>query len=97
MTNQQEQRVRTMRVVIGTAGSRRRVAAGVSPADPAPDAVWVDPTPEQMAADTIAGFAARFEWVLDDLRALVSGRPILAEGWRLPPASWHRCSTHPTG
>ncbi|SFI25623.1 hypothetical protein [Amycolatopsis regifaucium] len=39
----------------------------------------------QMAADTIAGFPARFEGALDDLRALVSGRPILAEGWGLRP------------
>lgn len=38
-----------------------------------------------MAADTLAGFPARFEWTLDDLRALVSGRPIIAEGWGLRP------------
>ncbi len=38
-----------------------------------------------MAADTLAGFPVRFEWALDDLRALVSGRPILAEGWGLRP------------
>jgi hypothetical protein len=47
--------------------------------------VWVDPTPEEMAAATLAGFPVRFEWALDDLRALVSGRPILAEGWGLRP------------
>ncbi|ONF71560.1 hypothetical protein [Amycolatopsis keratiniphila] len=67
----------------------RRVAHRVrngSPAeDPDPDTVWVEPTPERMAADTIAGFPLRFEWALDDLRALVSGRPILAEGWGLRP------------
>jgi hypothetical protein len=38
-----------------------------------------------MAAETLAGFPVRFEWALDDLRALVSGRPILAEGWGLRP------------
>lgn len=43
------------------------------------------PALEQMAADTLAGFSDRFAWVLDDLRALVSGRPILAEGWGLRP------------
>jgi 2-phosphoglycerate kinase len=47
--------------------------------------VWVEPTPEEMAARTLAGFPARFEWALDDLRALVSGRPVLAEGWGLRP------------
>ncbi|MFD5249190.1 hypothetical protein ACFWIW_31915 [Amycolatopsis sp. NPDC058340] len=62
-----------------------RVRNGAPVEDPDPDTVWVDPTPERMAADTIAGFPVRFEWALDDLRALVSGRPILAEGWGLRP------------
>lgn len=61
----------------------RRVALGEP--DPDPDAVWVHATPEEMTADTLAGFPIRFEWALDDLRALVSGRPILAEGWGLRP------------
>ncbi|TDC03443.1 hypothetical protein E1265_36485, partial [Streptomyces sp. 8K308] len=52
---------------------------------PAADAVWVHPTPEEMAAETLAGFPERFGWALDDLRALVSGRPIIAEGWGLRP------------
>jgi hypothetical protein len=38
-----------------------------------------------MATETLAGFPVRFEWALDDLRALVSGRPIIAEGWGLRP------------
>jgi hypothetical protein len=38
-----------------------------------------------MAAQTLTGFPTRFEWVLDDLRALVSGRPVIAEGWGLRP------------
>ncbi|MFI7121441.1 hypothetical protein [Amycolatopsis sp. NPDC049868] len=62
-----------------------RVRNGSPVADPAPETVWVEPTPERMAADTIAGFPVRFAWALDDLRALVSGRPILAEGWGLRP------------
>jgi hypothetical protein len=41
--------------------------------------VWVHTSPEEMAAETLRGFPVRFEWALDDLRALVSGRPIIAE------------------
>ncbi|MFC5748394.1 hypothetical protein [Actinomadura rugatobispora] len=63
----------------------RRVKLGEPPADPDPDATWVNTTPQDMAAETLAGFPARFEWALDDLRALVSGRPIIAEGWGLRP------------
>jgi hypothetical protein len=63
----------------------RRVALGEPTTDPNPDTVWVDPTPEEMAAQTLASFPIRFEWALDDLRALVSGRPIIAEGWGLRP------------
>jgi 2-phosphoglycerate kinase len=33
----------------------------------------------------LAGFPTRFTWALDDLRALVSAHPIIAEGWGLPP------------
>ncbi|RSN63129.1 hypothetical protein DMH01_11000 [Amycolatopsis sp. WAC 04182] len=62
-----------------------RVLNGLPAADPDPETVWVDTTPERMATDTIAGFPLRFAWALDDLRALVSGRPILAEGWGLRP------------
>lgn len=67
----------------------RRIAGqlrlGQPPAHPDPDEVWVHPSPETMAAETLAGFPTRFEWALDDLRALVSGRPIIAEGWGLRP------------
>jgi hypothetical protein len=49
----------------------------------APD--WMNATPEELAAAVLAGFPRRFEWILDDLRALVSPRPILAEGWGLRP------------
>lgn len=42
-------------------------------------------TPEEMAAATLAGFPIRFQWALDDLRGLVSGRPIIAEAWGLRP------------
>ncbi|GGS84555.1 hypothetical protein ACFFV7_46590 [Nonomuraea spiralis] len=63
----------------------RRVALGEPAAEPDPDEVWVRTSPEEMAAATLAGFPVRFEWALDDLRALVSGRPIIAEGWGLRP------------
>lgn len=63
----------------------RRVALGETLENPSPDAVWVDPTPEAMAAETLAGFPIRFEWALDDLRGLFSERPIIAEGWGLRP------------
>lgn len=63
----------------------RRVRLGEPPFGPDPDEVWVNTTPEQMAADTVAGFPVRFEWALDDLRALVSGKPVIAEGWGLRP------------
>ncbi|MFE0026988.1 hypothetical protein [Amycolatopsis sp. NPDC059021] len=60
---------------------RRRETA----ADPDPEAVWVNTTPERMTHETLAGFPQRFEWALDDLRALDSERPIIAEGWGLRP------------
>ena len=63
----------------------RRVALAEPVRDPAPDQVWVEQSPEEMAAGTLAGFPVRFEWVLDDLRALFTGRPAIAEGWGLRP------------
>ncbi|QKW36411.1 hypothetical protein HUT06_22270 [Actinomadura sp. NAK00032] len=63
----------------------RRVRRGEPPAGPDPEAAWVDTTPQAMAAETLAGFPVRFGWALDDLRALVCGRPVIAEGWGLRP------------
>ncbi|WP_222708807.1 hypothetical protein [Nonomuraea sp. C10] len=63
----------------------RRVGRGEPVTGPDPDRMWVHTTPEKMAAETLAGFPDRFEWALDDLRALVSGHPIIAEGWGLRP------------
>ena len=42
-------------------------------------------TPQQTAEYALGTFAERFEYTLDDLRGLVSGRPIIAEGWGLRP------------
>ncbi len=62
-----------------------RAARGEPPAGPDLEEVWVRRTPAEMAQDTLAEFGRRFEWTLDDLRGLVSGLPILAEGWGLRP------------
>ncbi|WP_433431913.1 hypothetical protein [Nonomuraea sp. CA-141351] len=63
----------------------RRARLGEPISDPDPDTVWVNTSPQEMADEILAGFPTRFEWTLDDLRALVSGRPIIAEGWGLRP------------
>jgi hypothetical protein len=50
-----------------------------------PDWAFVERNPQAMAAEVLAEFAGRFEWALDDLRALESPHPIIAEGWGLRP------------
>ena len=50
-----------------------------------PDRTWVRSTPEEMAEGCRHSFVERFGMVLDDLRALSSGRPLVAEGWGLRP------------
>ncbi|WP_413796830.1 hypothetical protein [Streptomyces iranensis] len=63
----------------------RRAALAEPTTEPDLDRMWVHTTPEAMATETLAGFPDRFQWALDDLRALVSGHPIIAEGWGLRP------------
>jgi hypothetical protein len=63
-----------------------RVRRGAAPFGPPADEVWLRHSPEQMAAETLASFEDRFGWALDDLRALTSGRPVIAEGWGLRPS-----------
>ena len=46
---------------------------------------WVGKTPAALAEECREIFADRLEFVLDDLRALVSPHPILAEGFGLRP------------
>jgi hypothetical protein len=58
---------------------------------------WVNASPETMAVQTLAGFPTRFEWALDDLRALVSGRPSSPKAGDFAPNSSHPSSTHQTG
>ncbi len=54
-------------------------------AEPDLESTWVRATPQQMAEQAITRCYERFDWVQDDLRALMSLRPILAEGWGLRP------------
>jgi hypothetical protein len=54
-------------------------------AEPDLETTWVRTTPQRMAEQTIERFHRRFEWVQDDLRALMSPRPLLAEGCGLRP------------
>jgi hypothetical protein len=67
----------------------RRLAARVRRGEPAADtdgeAIWIRPTPAEMAERILAGFPERFGWVLDDLSGLVTRHPIVAEGWGLRP------------
>ncbi|MEV6851697.1 hypothetical protein [Actinoplanes sp. NPDC051411] len=65
-----------------TAAAARR---GETLADPGPAATGPRWTAEEAAADAIGCFRERFAFVLDDLRALQSPRPIVAEGWGLRP------------
>lgn len=52
-----------------------------------PEWEFVQQTPEQMATTVIQQFVDRFEWALDDIRALDGSTPIIAEGWGLRPES----------
>ena len=62
----------------------RRARAG-SPYAEHPDPDWAGSTPSALAEQSLAAFAERLEFVFDDLRALVSPHPILAEGFGLRP------------
>jgi hypothetical protein len=62
-----------------------RIRRGEPAAEPNWESVWIGPTPQQMADEVLVGFADRFAWVLDDLRALVTPLPIVADGWGLRP------------
>jgi hypothetical protein len=65
----------------------RRVAARTRLGRPQIDwvAYWSELTPPEMAEAALDMFSERFPWVLDDLRAIVSPRPIVVEGWNLRP------------
>ena len=62
----------------------RRARAGLPYGEyPGPD--WTGSTPGTLAEECLAIFADRLEFVFDDLRALVSPHPVLAEGFGLRP------------
>ncbi|WP_034264143.1 hypothetical protein [Actinospica robiniae] len=62
----------------------RRARAG-SPDGEYPGPDWAGSTPDALAEESLAIFADRLEFVFDDLRALVSPHPLLAEGFGLRP------------
>ena len=62
-----------------------RLRRGLPPPQARPHEDWVEADPASMAAEAMADFRVRFDWLLDDLRSLYSGRPIIAEGWALRP------------
>lgn len=66
-------------------GSSIGCGGGLPPPQPYPHEHWVTADPEAMAAEALADFRIRFNWLLDDLRSLYSPRPIIAEGWALRP------------
>ena len=63
----------------------RRLRRGEKPVEPDPEAMWIRSTVEQAVDDALAAFVERFEYVQDDLRALASPHPIIADGWGLRP------------
>jgi hypothetical protein len=63
----------------------RRVRRGEPAAEPDPESMWVRSTVEQAVDAARSTFVERFDYVQDDLRALVSPHPIIADGWGLRP------------
>ena len=61
----------------------RRTANNVPVLDP--ETAYITNTPAETAAWILKHFPLRFDWALDDLRALFSSRPIISEGWGLRP------------
>ncbi|MGH2587534.1 MAG: hypothetical protein ACRDJE_21665 [Dehalococcoidia bacterium] len=59
--------------------------AAITALDRDPDAMWVTPSPEQMAESALQSFTERFQMVLEDLITLPDGPPVLAEGWGFRP------------
>lgn len=63
----------------------RRLRRGETLVEPDPESAWIRSTVEQTVDEALATFVERFDYVQDDLRALVSPRPIIADGWGLRP------------
>jgi 2-phosphoglycerate kinase len=63
----------------------QRVRRGECPAEPDAEDMWIRSAVEQAVDQALKIFVERFEYVQDDLRALVSPYPIIADGWGLRP------------
>jgi hypothetical protein len=63
----------------------QQLRRGETPVQPDAESVWIRSTVEQAVDETLATFVERFEYVQDDLRALVSPHPIIVDGWGLRP------------
>jgi hypothetical protein len=63
----------------------RQVRSGERPTEPDPENMWVRSTVEQAVDQALHDFVERFEYVQDDLRALTSPHPVIADGWGLRP------------
>jgi hypothetical protein len=63
----------------------RQLRRGEAPVEPDPEIMWIRWTVEQAVDEALTTFRERFEYVQDDLRALVSPHPVIAEGWGLRP------------
>lgn len=63
----------------------QRLRRGEDPAEPGAEDKWIRSSVEQAVDDALHAFRERFEYVQDDLRALVSPRPVIADGWGLRP------------
>jgi hypothetical protein len=68
----------------------RQMRRGIIPLEPDAESRWVRSTPERMAEQALEDFVERFASVQDDLRALVSPRPVIAEGGACDRSSWRR-------
>ncbi|HEX8345584.1 MAG TPA: hypothetical protein VF657_12755 [Actinoplanes sp.] len=63
----------------------RQLRRGETPVEPDAESTWIRSTVEQAVDEALAVFEERFQYVQDDLRALMSPRPIIADGWGLRP------------
>jgi 2-phosphoglycerate kinase len=63
----------------------RQARRGETLVEPDAEHMWIRSTVEEAVEQALAIFVERMEYVEDDLRALVSPRPIIADGWGLRP------------
>ncbi|GAB3186773.1 hypothetical protein FHX75_111322 [Micromonospora palomenae] len=63
----------------------RQLRRGETPTEPDAESMRIRSTVEQAVDQALKIFVERFEYVQDDLRALVSPHPIIVDGWGLRP------------